>query len=95
MIFWLKMAFILSYEVENIYISLVAKQRMEYEYFSFHFEIEDIFNKNIGILFLLYTANLTNSGNFNNHKLTLISSSVLWQQTSSYARVIPNKMLLI
>ena len=33
--------------------------------------------------------------NFNIHKLTLTPSSVLWQQTSEYARVIPNKMLLI
>ena len=34
--FLLNMAFISSSEVENIYISLVAKPRMNYTYFSLH-----------------------------------------------------------
>ena len=32
----LNMAFISSSEVENIYISFVAKPRMKYKYFSLH-----------------------------------------------------------
>ena len=42
--FVLNMAFISSSEVENIYISLVAKPGMKYTYFHFPSEIKAIYN---------------------------------------------------
>ena len=58
------MAFISSSEVENNYISWVAKPRLKYTFFHFTSEMKAILNKTNWILFLLYTTNLTNKGKF-------------------------------
>ena len=43
----LNMTFISSSEVENVYISSVAKPRLTYTYFHFTSEIKAIFDKNV------------------------------------------------
>ena len=65
---------------------------MKYTYFHFTSEIKDILylRKIFEFSFYYIQPIYVREENFIIHKLTLISSSVLWQQTSVHARVIPN-----